>query len=175
MTRDDQSQAFVQHVFLGEIAYQSQFAARAAEHLGACTENFDPIGIWSAVQSILIAAANVSKILWPRPEYSARGAALRALLGIEKTNALSDRRFRNHFEHYDERIEEWFSSTDSVTYTDQIIGPPPGFLREFPQNAHRGYDPSTQTLTFRGESMDLGSILRAFDDLRQKCRQFTLV
>ena len=175
-TRDNQSRAFVNHVFLGEIEYQSQFAARAVEQLRGCTENFDPIGIWSAVQSILIAAANVSKILWPsRPEYRERGAALRALLAIEGTNALSDRSFRNHFEHYDERIEDWFSSTHSVNYTDQIIGSPPGFLREFPQNAQRGYDPSTQTLTFRGESMNLGSILRAFDEIRQKCRGLTHV
>ena len=112
MTRDDQSQAFVKHVFLGEIEYQSQFAAGAAEQLQTCTENSDHIGIWSAVQSILIAAANVSKILWPpRPESAPRGAALRALLAIDGNNALSDRKFRNHFEHYDERIEDWLSVT----------------------------------------------------------------
>jgi len=167
--------ALVKGVLLSEIEYQAQFAATAAEQLEACTQNHDQMGIWSAIQAILIAAGNVSKILWPRPKYGERGETLRALLDIDEKQALSDRTFRNHFEHYDERIEDWLSSTHSAVYVDQIIGPPPGFLHEFPQNAHRGYDPSTQTLTFRGESMDLGSILRAFDDLRQKCRQFTLV
>src|SRR6266566_1966315 len=174
MTPDDRSKAFAKHVFLGEIEYQSQFAARAAEQLKTCTEKSDPIGIWSAVQSILIAAANVSKILWPtRPRSGPRGAALRALLAIEGSNALSDRKFRNHFEHYDERIEDWLSSTHSVTYTDPIIGSPPGFLRDFPENAHRGYNPATQTLSFRGDSTNLGAILRALDEIRQRCRQIT--
>ena len=174
MTREDQRQAFAKHVFLGEIEYQSQFAARAADRLRTCADNFDPIEIWSAVQSILIAAGNVSKILWPPRSRSApRGAMLRALLDIDENNAISDRNFRNHFEHYDERIEDWFSSTHSAVYVDQIIGSPPGLLRDFPQNAHRGYDPSTQTLSFRGESMNLASILGALDEIRQKCRLIT--
>src|SRR5436189_6376729 len=171
MTREDQRQAFAKQVFLGEIEYQSQFAARAAEHLQTCADNFDPIDIWSAVQSILIAAGNVSKILWPPRSRSApRGAMLRALLDIDENNAISDRNFRNHFEHYDERIEDWLSSTHSVTYTDPILGSPPGFLRDFPENAHRGYNPATQTLSFRGDSTNLGAILRALDEIRQRCR-----
>ena len=166
--------AFTKHVFLGEIEYLAQFAARAAERLVTRRDGFDPIEIWSAIQSILIAAGNVSKILWPPRSRSApRGVMLRALLDIDENNALSDRNFRNHFEHYDERIEDWLSSRHSAVYVDQIIGPPPGLLRDFPQNAHRGYDPSTQTLSFRGESMNLGSILRALDEIRQKCRMIT--
>ena len=169
MTRENQRQAFARHLFLGEIEYQSQFAAKAAERLVTCDQR-DPIEIWSAVQSILIASANVSKILWPsREQFAPRGAMLRALLDIDDSNALSDRTLRNHFEHYDERIDDWISSTHSSVYVDQIIGPPPGFLRQFPQNAQRGYDPSTQTVTFRGESLNLASMLRALDDIRQKC------
>ena len=98
---------------------------------------------------------------------------LRVLLDIDENNALSDRSLRNHFEHYDERIEDWLSTTHSSVYVDQIIGSPPGFLRDFPQNAHRSYDPSTQMLKFRGESMSLESILRALDEIRQKCRMIT--
>jgi hypothetical protein len=174
MTREDQSKAFVTHIFLGEIEYQCQLAARATEQLQACSKPSDPIGIWSAIQVILTAAGNVSKILWPpRRKYGPRGVALRALLDIDKSNALSRRTFRDHFEHYDERIEDWLTSGRSATYTDQIIGPPPGFLRQFPQNAHRGYDPSTQTLSFRGESMNLGSILEALTEIRQKCRSIS--
>ena len=174
MTSEEQRQAFVKHVFLGEIKYQSQFAAKAAERLVTRGDSHDPIELWSAVQSILIAAGNVSKILWPpRPRSAPRGAMLRVLLDIDENNALSDRSLRNHFEHYDERIEDWLSSTHSSVYIDQIIGLPPGFLRDFPQNAHRSYDPSTQMLKFRGESMSLESILRALDEIRQKCRMIT--
>lgn len=100
----------------------------------------------------------------PRAICSAR-RDVAGVLDIDDNNVLSDRKLRNHFEHYDERIEDWISSTHSSVYVDQIIGSPPGFLRQFPQNAHRGYDPSTQTLTFRGESLSLASILGALDQI----------
>ena len=176
MTRKNQSKAFMKHIFLGEIEFQSQLAARAAEQLQTSTDNSDPIGIWAAVLTILVAAGNVSKILWPpRPKFEPRGAALRALLEIDESNALSNRRLRNHFEHYDERIEDWLTSGHSANYTDQIIGSLPGFLSQFPGNAHRSYDPSTQNVSFRGESMNLGSILGALATVRQKCRLIILV
>src|SRR5690348_1175775 len=116
----------VKGVFLSEIEWQCQFAERAAEQLQAGAQRSDTIGTWAAVQAILTAAGNVSKILWPpRRESAARGEMLRALLGVGDNNALSDRTFRNHFEHYDERIEDWLTSRSSSTYTDQIIGPLP--------------------------------------------------
>src|SRR2546426_2474151 len=88
MTRENQRQAFAKHLFLGEIEYQSRFAAKAAERLVTCDQR-DPIEIWSAVQSILIASANVSKILWPsRERFAPRGAMLRALRSEEHTSEL---------------------------------------------------------------------------------------
>src|SRR3954468_20391091 len=126
MTRDDRAGNFAKLLFLGEIEFQSQLAAKAAERLPTCGEAFDSIEVWSAIQSILIAAANVSKILWPaRSQSAARGAMLRALLNIDANNTLADRKLRNHFEHYDERIEDWISDQRSAVYIDQIIGPPP--------------------------------------------------
>src|SRR2546430_12716190 len=62
MIRENQRQAVAKNFFLGEIEYQSRFAAKAAERLVTCDQR-DPIEIWSAVQSILIASANVTKIL----------------------------------------------------------------------------------------------------------------
>lgn len=171
MTPVVQRQGFAKLLFLGEIEFQVQCAAKAAERLAAREARGDHIEIWSAIQSVLIAAANVSKILWPtRQEFVPRGAMMRELLGIDDNNPLSNRRFRNHFEHYDERIEEWLATVHSASYVDQVFGPPSGFLGQFPQNVNRGYDPSTLALTFRGETMDLASILKALDAIRQQCR-----
>ena len=171
MALTDHRQAFLKHVLLGEIELQAQLAAKAAERLVTEEADFDAIELWSAIQSILTAAANVSRILSPpRPESKTRGAMLRDLLQIDASNPLLQRKLRNHFEHYDERIEEWFSSMTRSTYVDQIIGPLPGFLRDFPQNAHRQYDPATQTLTFRGDSLNLRSILEALEEIRGRVR-----
>lgn len=171
----DQLKALEELVFIGEIVNQAKFAERAAEHLKATADDADPVEIWGAIQSILIAAANVSKILWPARKISAvRGDALRQLLDVDDHNPLSDRSLRNHFEHYDERIENWFREKSSAVYIDSRIDSFDSVWGHNPANIHRGYDPLTKTLTFRGESTDLQAILIALEEIRRKCRNFAL-
>ena len=171
----DQLKALAELVFIGEIVNQAKFADRAAEHLKTTTDDADPVEIWGAIQSILIAAANVSKILWPPRKTSAvRGDTLRKLLDVDDRNPLSDRSLRNHFEHYDERIENWFKGECSAVYIDSRIDPFDSVWGRNPANIHRGYDPLTKTLTFRGESTDLAAILGALEGIRHKCRNIAL-
>jgi hypothetical protein len=167
-------QALAEMVFISEIEWQSKIAELAANRLSAIKDNFDQIEVWSSIQSILVAAGNVSKILWPQKEYEARGKRLRELLKVEDNNMLSDRSLRNHFEHYDERIEKWFKGKSSAVYSDLAIDPLKSMRRNFPANHHRAYDPLTQTLTFRGESFDLAAVLKELKEIRIKCSDFVL-
>ena len=115
--------ALAEMVFIGEIVLQSKIAELAAKRLSASKDNSDQIEVWSSIQSILVAAGNVSKILWPQKEkYAGRGERLRELLKVDDNNILSDRKFRNHFEHYDERIEKWFQGKSSAVYSDFLRG-----------------------------------------------------
>ncbi|MFZ5802608.1 MAG: hypothetical protein ACOY3K_05820 [Candidatus Omnitrophota bacterium] len=166
--------ALAETVFIGEIVLQSKIAELAAKRLLAIKDNFDQIEVWSSIQSILVAAGNVSKILWPQKEYAARGERLRKLLKVTEDNLLSDRSLRNHFEHYDDRIEKWFKGKSSAVYSDLAIDPLKSMRRNFPTNHHRAYDPLTQTLTFRGESFDLAAVLKELKEIRIKCRDFVL-
>ena len=176
MTQENPLSGFTKHVFLCEIVFQSRIAIRAADNLANIGHGLDHIDIWSTIQLILISAGNVSKILWPPKKTSApRGATLRALLDLDDNNPLSDRRLRNHFEHYDERIEHWFATKNSASYTDLIMGPLQGYARQFPSNVHRGYDQTTQTLTFRGESMNLGAVVKALTEIQQKCHSIPVL
>ncbi len=164
-------------VFVGEIVKQTKIAKRAAERLQTANDpdHFDELEIWVSIQSILVAAGNVSRILWPsRKQSKTRGEELRTLLGIDESNILSDRKFRNHFEHYDERIEDWFEKSGSAVYTDSSINPFGSIWESNPPNLHRGYSPLTQTLTFRGESVDLATLLNVLEEIRHKCRPFAL-
>jgi hypothetical protein len=115
--------ALYEIVFISEIVLQSKIVELAAKRLSPIKDNFDQIEVWSSIQSILVAAGNVSKILWPQKEYEARGERLRKLLKVTEDNLLSDRKFRNHFEHYDDRIEKWFKGESSVVYSDLAIDP----------------------------------------------------
>lgn len=164
-----------QLVFVGEILNQAKIAERAAKQLDKPSENIDHIEVWGVIQSILIAAGNVSKILWPsRKSSSLRGERLRKLLEVDDRNPLSNRNFRNHFEHYDERIEDWFKAKGSAVYVDLRIDPFESIWGHNPSNYHRKYDPMSKTLTFRGETMDLAAILRSLDEIRNKSMSFAL-
>ena len=110
-------------VLISEIVLQSKIAHRAADRLKATHDNFDNVEVWCSIQSILVAAGNVSKILWPNQKYKNRGERLRQMLNVNADNLLSNRDFRNHFEHYDERIEEWFNTQSSAVYIDLAMNP----------------------------------------------------
>lgn len=162
-------------VFISEIVLQSKIAELAAERLSAIKPNSDQIEVWSSIQSILVAAGNVSKILWPSNKASAeRGERLRELLQVDDNNILADRSLRNHFEHYDERIEDWFNKQASAVYSDLAVDPFKTIWGNIPTNHHRAYDPLTQTLTFRGVSFELAAVLEELKEIRIKCRDFVL-
>jgi hypothetical protein len=160
-------------IFLGEIILQVKIAGRSAERLEATKDNFDKIEVWCSIQSILVAAGNISKILWPsNTKYKKRGERLRKMLEVEDDNVLSIRKFRNNFfEHYDAKIEEWFSNQSSSVYIDLAMNP------SFPGsnlNTHRGYNSFDNTLEFRGEKLNLNDVLNAMENIFEKCKPFAL-
>ncbi|MFC7526890.1 hypothetical protein ACFQRK_23235 [Parapedobacter sp. GCM10030251] len=159
-------------IFIGEIVLQIKIARRAAERLQATHSNFDRVEVWCSIQSILVAAANVSKILWPNNKYKLRGERLRQLLKVKKDNLLVDRKFRNNFEHYDERIEEWFKKHSGGVYIDLSMNPSlrGGSLTYH----HRGYNSFNNTVIFRGELLDLSEILNTLEEIFENCKPYAL-
>ena len=117
----------------------------------------------------LFAAGNVSKILWPGVKYNTRGESLRQLFKVEENNPLCSRKFRNHFEHYDERVQDWFENNSGGAYVDLAMNP---FMIDpfFPtssKSTHRGYNSFNNTLVFRGETLDLNEVLTALDTIHK--------
>lgn len=163
-------------ILRGEIALQANIAKRATQRLMDTHENFDNIETWCSIQSILVAAGNISKILWPvKAKYHQRGAELRKLLKVEDNNPLSERKFRNSFfEHYDERVEEWFEHTGSGVYVDLSMNPSltTPFFDETPRFTHRGYNSFNNSLVFRDETLYLDELLTAINDLASRCQQY---
>lgn len=172
-----QMKGLEESVFISEIVLQVKIAKCSAKRLSATPANFDYVEVWCSIQSILVAAANVSKILWPHKKHEVRGAHLRKQLCVDDNNILSDRTLRNHFEHYDDRIENWFKAYPSAFYRDLKVGSlksPFGDDPRLTANQHRAYNPLTQTVTFRGESIDLSKVMNALEELLAKCSQFVL-
>ncbi len=169
-------------IFIGEIVLQSKIALRAADRLKATHDNFDNVEVWCSIQSILVAAGNVSKILKPNKKYKSRGEKLRQLLNVNEENILLNRDFRNHFEHYDERIEEIFNTKSSAVYSDLAMNPSLRVSMAIYDhrgsritNNHRGYNLFNNTLVFRDELLDLSEVLNALEEILDNCRPYVLI
>ncbi len=128
--------------------------------------------IWYALHNLLIAAGNVSKMLWPpRATYRARGEQLRGELAIPEESPLRSRALRDHFEHLDERLETWEGGPGRMLF-DMNIGPVNAFIGMVhgAQVSHvfRNFDPATGEVIFAGERFDLPSVIGAIRELQAR-------
>lgn len=128
--------------------------------------------IWFCIQAILVSIGNISKLLWPGPSVtnttvlSAR-EELRTSLSVDNASVLKSRKFRNHFEHFDERLDDWGRSAATNVFVDSIIIP--GNIEAFsPKSVFRHYNPDDMLLTFNKTEYDLNQVLAAVQDLDKR-------
>lgn len=162
---------FQDMILIGEVLLQSKIGQRAFERLQATHASFDRLEVWCSIQSILVSAANISKILWSSKNRSC-AERLRKMLKVEADSILSNRKFRNHFEHYDERVQEWFNRHSNGVYVDLAMNPSLG--EGSARNAHRGYNSFDNSLIFRGEKLDLNKLLAALSEVHKNCKLYVL-
>lgn len=109
-----------QRKFLWQIIKQCSFAVWAYGAMCGVNEitcrqidvsPMDDQDFWEMhLQSFLISAATISRMLWvsgkgsPLPE---RPRRLRQILEVDNNSVLRNRDLRNFFEHYDERLDHW--------------------------------------------------------------------
>jgi hypothetical protein len=136
-----------------EIWTQCHFAERAFANLDAkAVSNTDVV--FSSIHSFLSHSAMVSKLLRARDEVATIGD----VLGISSSSDIHNRTFRNHLEHYDERLKNWIQEkgTNKAIGTYNI-GPKPAL--QVPNIVFVGhYDPATTTFTFVDEDLDLKNL-----------------
>lgn len=138
-----------------------------------CTERF-----WYSAQSLLGAAANVSKALWGggrgQKAIEARRTPLRVSLAVEDDSPLKLKDLRNHLEHFDERLEEWLTRSERKWHIDGGFGDPraPGFIDPPPEpvEVFRNYNPATGELTFWGDTVLLPQLVAAAGELLAKAQ-----
>lgn len=139
------------------LAYMEQRTAM----LGSRKPMRDPTtGAWFALQNILVAAANLSKLLWGSSgKREAEREALRNSIGVDNTSPLKSLDVRNDFEHFDERIEDWYVRQGQSIYIGRNIGG--GIYIEDEGEGRRfgEYDPSTGMVVFWTNSARLPDII----------------
>ena len=163
----------IRKVFLAEIAWQCRLALCSVTNLrqalaalrSQIEERTDiqvlQVNVWVNLQSLLIAASNISKIFWNKREHiKGRGEALRKALEVADDSALEVRNLRNHFEHYDERIDEWALNSKNRNLIDTLIGSPSRIqIGTEKKDWHRIFDPDTLTVWFWGIEYPLNPII----------------
>lgn len=171
------------HVFITDIGEQAAMALGAARGVNAALERMsDPDGqtrLWFGIRAFLTAAANISKALWPNPgrktanEFPDRGRILRDRLGVADDSPLANRDLRNHFEHLDERLEEWWLQDATHNIVRRVVGPPNAVEGLDEGSKFEHFDPSTGRVTFRGDVYELQPLLASIEDIKGRADVIT--
>jgi len=97
-------ETFVLRILQGQVELQCKAVVSAAAELDDALQLQHPDidGVFIALQGILVAAANLSKLLWGSAGRKAvERTRLRDSLGVPDDSPLKDPELRNDFEHFD--------------------------------------------------------------------------
>ena len=156
-------------IFQREVERQCRFAIIAEEQIEEGLRINDRDLVWYAIQSVLIAVGNISKLFWPPDsKRQDKRKELKESLGVGDNSPLQPRTFRNHFEHFDERLEDWAVSSGRHNFVDSNIGPPDMITGIDIQDFLRNFDQNSWTLYFRGDKYELKPIIEFIRDLYPK-------
>ena len=156
-------------IFHTEVERQARYGLIAASDLDAALKSGDMDRIWYSVQSLLIATGNVSKLLWPsKCIVPKRRMELRTSLGVSDSSPIKPRKIRNYFEHFDNELEKWATSSHRKNFVDSNIGPMGMISGIKPGDYLRNFDPSKYAITIGGNTYLLKPIVDALRELHVK-------
>lgn len=147
------------HAFQIQALYQAKFVLFAVKELTAALVPAvrDVDRVFFALEALLNAVANLSKAFWgPGGRFSAQRKPLRDSVGLSDESALRDVGMRNHFQHFDERLDRWWKESKNHNYIDMSLSHG-GFPTENVDRFRR-YIPETGELWFWGERYDIKAI-----------------
>jgi hypothetical protein len=159
----------LKEIFVLEVERQCTFGLIATRDLDVALQAGDMDRIWYSVQALLIAVGNLSKLLWPLAKFEQRGRALRETFNLKEDSALAPRKFRNHFEHFDERLEDWATSSRHRNFVDSNVGPPNMVVGIDAEDFLRNFDTQDVAVTFRGDHYLLIPIVNAIAEIYKVC------
>src|SRR5262249_32316642 len=115
--------SLVMAVFVEEILRQCGFGLFALDDMEYLLEttikpkSWEEKRFWFSVHALLCAIANISKLFWPADTRGkSRGSKLRKILEVGDSSPFRSRNFRNHFEHWDERMDTWALTLDGLEH-----------------------------------------------------------
>ncbi len=136
-----------------EISTQCHFAESAFGNIYPKSSTNTDI-VFSSIHSFLSHTALVSKLL----KATGESVSIGGMLGVSDASAIHNRLFRNHLEHYDERLKEWIREKGcNAVIGTYNCGPKSSFgAPNMVFVSH--YNPASLTFTFVDEDLNLGEM-----------------
>ncbi len=121
----------------------------------------EPTRIWYSIQSLLTATANISKALWgTKPTIEVQREPLRLALAVSAASPLASRVVRNHFDHFDEKVDEWWAKSQTHNYVDGGFGDMAAAISGIPpEEIFRSYNRATGDVVFWGQTYNLPQVV----------------
>jgi hypothetical protein len=147
--------------FLTQLQFQCNVIVVASQEVQKGVEASDAMHVFVHLQSLLNGAASVSKVCWGSGgKRAAARAPIRSAIGISDASPFRDVSARNHFEHFDERIEDdWWPKSTAHQSADLSVGPIGIISRIAPQDRFRYFDQATGDLYYFGEHFNVSEIV----------------
>lgn len=159
--------------FLLQLETQCQFILLAANDLNRGLIVSDSTSVFFALQNLLVAAANIAKVLWGSGGKARRidRQELRDLIEVKDDSPLKNVQIRNDYEHLDERIEEWWSQPQRSSFIDLNVLPRSAIAGATEKGWFRNYDAATGTLTFWGQDFEIQALVAEINRILPKIRE----
>lgn len=143
-----------------DVEFQCKCALKAANLLDSALALRNSDDIWFSLQSLLVAAANLSKLFWgSRGKKELERLDLRKSLAVADDSPLRDPDLRNDFEHFDTRVEDWLEKWKDHNFMSRNIGPHSAVTGIPVEERFQWYDPSIGIVTFWRHSVSLPAVM----------------
>jgi len=172
---------YLKRVFINEVNNQCRFAIFAFNNIRISSTNLKLELInnyipFYYIHSFLTHTGNLSKILWPNPndeKLQSRGEVLRQELNIIEDLYIKNRKFRNHIEHYDERIDRWAESSERRNFADMnIMSSLNVILGIDPKDFFRTFNPEEMIFYFNHDEYHLVQAVKEIEDTYDKSKEW---
>lgn len=175
---------FLKRIYLQQVKQECDFCLVAVTRMNEILKLEDKSqgDFFREALDLVHHAAAVSRIFWPpgcrdkkkKARSQRRGQMLRDHLGLQSNHPIQNRTLRDHFEHFDERLDDWAENSRNKNIVTSLFGS---------RNAIGGdgiddsdiihhYDPATKIYSFRGEPFDIQELVNGINDIHQKSCAF---
>ncbi|MBQ0933658.1 hypothetical protein [Ideonella alba] len=169
---------FLERIYLDQAKQECEACFEAIKEFNGALERERSKDPFAHATALVHHAAAVSRIFWPpggrdkhaRQRAHRRGEALRKALSVSTDHPVQARTLRDHFEHFDERLDDWAERSKNRNIVRKLLGPRSAIGGDAIQDEDiiHHYDPETKIYAFRGEKFDVQALASGLEDLYAK-------